>query len=186
MKRRERFPAHEHDPLVAFDRCSLPTSRAESDEVWLGDAMRINPPSWLEAVAIVQGVSNGLGAAQMPPMVAEIAITSRGEVRFPPGGVANHVEIVEAQCRLLERMIGSQLYPMDVWVLIERARTAPSRHSAPGQFAAALGRLAPLGGPARLAAYVLETAALRHHPTIAAAARGPQPWFLRRFRSSPD
>lgn len=186
MRRREDTRTHEHDPLVAFDQFASSSSVVDAGDVWLADAMRINPPSWLEAIAIVQGVSGGLGRGQMPPMLGEIVITPRGTVRFPPGGVADHVEIAETLYRLLDRMLGTQIYPMDLWLLLERVRTAPSRFAFPGDLAAALGRLVPYGGPARLAAYVLETAALRRHHRHTSARPAPEPWFLRRPPSSPE
>lgn len=183
MRRHQRLAPAPYDALTAFDRPSPPERTPRQGEIKLGHAVEVNPPSWIEAVVLVQRVCARLGRSQMPPMIGDLTITFDGDVRFAPGGVADHREIIDGLCRLLERLIGSQSYPMNVWLVLERARATPRAFAGPDDLGAAFNRVLPPGGPARLAAYAAEAAAMRRVASIPVGARvGPAPWFMRRAR----
>lgn len=180
MTRRHRVPRYAtppFDPLAAFDPIEAPAGAPCTGDVWLLDAMRVNPPSWIEAVLILLDVCAALGPTQMPPTIGDLVLTIGGEVRFPPGGVADHRQAATALCRLLDRMIGTQTCPMGVWTVRDAARQGGRPFRTPAQVAAALTGLVPAGSLSRLTDYVRDT----QRRLAAAAVSGvhaPAPWFL--------
>jgi hypothetical protein len=183
MGRRQPLAQSAYDPLAAFDPPTPAFAGTPTEQLRVIEAVTINPPSWVEAVAIVQSVCTRVGRHQMPPMLGDLLLTSDGDVRFAPGGVADHHESVGLLCRLLERLIGTQPYPVTLWVALERAKATPRLYSNPDDLGAAFGRVLPPGGPARLAAYARETAAMRRLPAPSAAPEGGS-WLLRLARQS--
>lgn len=183
MPRHQRLSPTPYDALTAFDRPSPAERSPKHGAIKLGHAVDVNPPSWIEAVVLVQRVCARLGRGQMPPMIGDLTITFDGDVRFAPGGVADHREVIDGLCRLLERLIGSQSYPMNVWLVLERARATPRAFAGPDDLGAAFNRVLPPGGPARLAAYAVEAEAMRRAARVPVAPQaGPALWFMRRSR----
>lgn len=176
-RRATRYAARPFDALAVFESVD-PLAGVDPGNVWLVDAMQANPPSWVEAVVIVREVCTLLGPAQMPPMVADLVLTPCGHVRFPPGGVADHVEIMAAVGRLFDRLLGGQTCPLGVWAAREATREGARTFRTPAAFAAALTALAPAGASCLLAGYVSDTQR-RLAAAASPAAHAPTPWFLR-------
>jgi hypothetical protein len=180
MTRRHRVPPYAtapFDPLAAFDPIEAPASPWCAGDVWLLDAMRVNPPSFIEAVLIVQGVCAALGSTQMPPTIGDLVLTNGGEVRFPPGGVADHRQAATALCRLLDQLVGTQACPMGVWTVRDAARQGGRPFRTPAGVAAARPGLVPAGSQSRLPDYVRDTQR-RLAAAAVSGAHAPTPWFL--------
>lgn len=180
MTRKHRVPGYARpsfDPLAAFDPIEAPSGPAYTGDVWLLDAMRVNPPSWIEAVLIVRAVCDRVGPMQMPPMLADLVLTPDGELRFPPGGVADHGEALTAVCLLFERMIGGQSCPVALWTVRDAARDFERPFRTPKEFAETLYALVPAGSLSRLADYVRDTQR-RLAAAAVTGAHAPTPWFL--------
>ncbi len=134
------------------------------------DAIGRVEPTWVEAVAVVQGVCAQLEPGQAPPDLGDIMLSATGTVSFPPTGAADRDAAVRALGNLLTALLNQGGCPMPVWEASECAHRAPNTFGSARAFGASLTCLPAHQGPQELAAYVQSSRQLAKrlaHPTTA-------------------
>ena len=176
MKANDRSAEH---ALAVFHRHGRKDD-AVGNCVRLGDAIRQLEPSWVEAVAIVQGVSALLERGEMAPAIGDVVLAATGEISIPPGGIADEDVAIQAMARMLARTLGQNGRPLEVWEAVERAQVAPMTFGSARGFGASLTCVPSHMGRPTVAAYVRNARRAPAPPPHRTAATSVS--WLRRFR----
>jgi len=152
-------------PLADFDSLGQTVNGFDAaSELRLLDAILRLEPTWEEAASIVRAVGARLEPSEMPPAVGDIVLTPTGEVIFAPGGMADTDVAIQAMARLLTRLLGESICPLQLWDAAERAQLAPMTFGSARGFGEALTCVLAHRGPKCLAAYVRHVKAVRAVP----------------------